>query len=144
NLSGAGRESAGQTRRARITVTGPGCHRRPHSDRAPGAEFRARWQTVQPCEGNSVPMTDPVLLTSDRGAIRVLTVNRPDKLNALNGATLDALDDAFRAADADPAVRVVVLTGAGPKAFVAGADIAEMNSLAPVEGRDFSLRGQRM
>ena len=89
-------------------------------------------------------MTDPVLLTSDRGAIRVITVNRPDKLNALNAATLDALDAAFRAADADPAVRVVVLTGAGPKAFVAGADIAEMNTLSPVEGRDFSLRGQRM
>jgi len=89
-------------------------------------------------------MTDPVLLASDRGAVRVLTVNRPDKLNALNAATLDALHEAFRAADADPAVRVVVLTGAGPKAFVAGADIAEMNTLTPAQGRDFSLRGQRM
>ncbi len=89
-------------------------------------------------------MTEPVLLSSDRDAVRVLTVNRPDKLNALNAATLDALDEAFRAADADPAVRVVVLTGAGAKAFVAGADIAEMNTLSPAEGRDFSLRGQRM
>jgi len=89
-------------------------------------------------------MTDPVLLASDRGAVRVLTVNRPDKLNALNAATLDALHEAFRAADDDPAVRVVVLTGAGPKAFVAGADIAEMNTLTPAQGRDFSLRGQRM
>jgi enoyl-CoA hydratase len=89
-------------------------------------------------------MTEPVLLSSDRGAVRTLTVNRPDKLNALNGATLDALHAAFRDADADPAVRVVVLTGAGPKAFVAGADIAEMNTLTPAQGRDFSLRGQRM
>ncbi|MEO5566775.1 MAG: enoyl-CoA hydratase-related protein [Luteimonas sp.] len=89
-------------------------------------------------------MTDPVLLSSDRGAVRVLTINRPDKLNALNAATLDALDAAFAAAGADPAIRVVVLTGAGPKAFVAGADIAEMNTLTPVQGRDFSLRGQRM
>jgi enoyl-CoA hydratase len=89
-------------------------------------------------------MTDPVLLSSDRGAVRTLTVNRPDKLNALNGATLDALHAAFRDADADPAVRVVVLTGAGPKAFVAGADNAEMNTLTPAQGRDFSLRGQRM
>src|SRR5690606_40047134 len=80
----------------------------------------------------------------DRGAVRVLTVNRPDKLNALDAATLDALDEAFRAADGDPAVRVVVLTGAGAKAFVAGADIAEMNTLSPAQGRDFSLRGQRM
>ena len=89
-------------------------------------------------------MTDPVLLSSDRGAVRTLTVNRPDKLNALNAATLDALHVAFREADADPAVRVVVLTGAGPKAFVAGADIAEMNTLTPAQGRDFALRGQRM
>jgi enoyl-CoA hydratase len=90
------------------------------------------------------PMTDPVVLSQDRGAVRMLTVNRPDKLNALDAATLDALHEAFRAADADPAVRAVVLTGAGPKAFVAGADIAQMNTLAPVQGRDFALRGQRM
>ncbi|GAB3386094.1 enoyl-CoA hydratase/isomerase family protein [Lysobacter fragariae] len=81
---------------------------------------------------------------ADRGAIRVITVNRPDKLNALNAATLDALHVAFDAAAADAAVRVVVLTGAGAKAFVAGADIAEMNGLTPVQGRDFSLRGTRM
>jgi enoyl-CoA hydratase len=65
-------------------------------------------------------------------------------LNALDGATLDALDAAFAAAEANPDVRVVVLTGAGPKAFVAGADIAQMNTLSPVQGRDFSLRGTRM
>jgi enoyl-CoA hydratase len=81
---------------------------------------------------------------ADRGAVRVITVNRPDKLNALNAATLDALHQAFDAAANEPAVRVVVLTGAGPKAFVAGADIAEMNALTPVQGRDFSLRGTRM
>lgn len=89
-------------------------------------------------------MTDSLLLTSDRDAVRTLTINRPDKLNALNGATLDALHAAFTLAAADPGVRAVVLTGAGPKAFVAGADIAEMNGLTPVQGRDFSLRGQRM
>ncbi|MCE7033215.1 enoyl-CoA hydratase-related protein [Lysobacter sp. GX 14042] len=84
------------------------------------------------------------VLVADRGAVRVITVNRPDKLNALNAATLDALADAFDAAAGDESVRCVVLTGAGPKAFVAGADIAEMNTLAPVQGRDFSLRGQRL
>jgi enoyl-CoA hydratase len=89
-------------------------------------------------------MSDSFLLSNDQGAVRVLTVNRPDKLNALNAATIDALHAAFTAAAADPAVRVVVLTGAGPKAFVAGADIAEMAALTPVQGRDFSLRGQRM
>jgi len=89
-------------------------------------------------------MSDPVLLTADHGAVRVLTVHRPDKLNALNAATLDALHQAFDTAASDPGVRAIVLTGSGPKAFVAGADIAEMNALSPVEGRDFSLRGQRM
>ena len=89
-------------------------------------------------------MTDSPLLIADHGAVRRITVNRPDKLNALNAATLDALHEAFRAAAADDTVRVVVLTGAGPKAFVAGADIAEMNTLTPVQGRDFALRGQRM
>ena len=83
------------------------------------------------------------LQIDDRGAVRVVTVNRPDKLNALDAATLDALHDAFEAAAADAAVRAVVLTGAGPKAFVAGADISQMADLSPVQARDFSLRGQR-
>lgn len=89
-------------------------------------------------------MTTPLLQIDTSHGIRTVTINRPDKLNALNAATLDALDAAFADAAADAAVRVVVLTGAGPKAFVAGADIAEMNSLSPVQGRDFSLRGTRM
>nr|WP_295382561.1 enoyl-CoA hydratase-related protein [Pseudoxanthomonas sp.] len=89
-------------------------------------------------------MSDTPVSVTDQGAIRRITVNRPDKLNALNAATLDALLAAFEAAAGDPAVRVVVLTGAGPKAFVAGADIAEMSALSAVEGRDFSLRGQRL
>jgi len=88
-------------------------------------------------------MTDSPLLIADRDAIRVITVHRPEKLNALNAATLDALHAAFNAAAEDDSVRVVVLTGAGPKAFVAGADISEMSALTPVQARDFSLRGQR-
>ena len=86
-------------------------------------------------------MTDRLLLIDTADGVRTLRINRPDKLNALNAATLDALDAAFADAATDDAVRVVVLTGAGPKAFVAGADIAEMNTLTPVQGRDFSLRG---
>ena len=89
-------------------------------------------------------MTDPLLLIATADGVRTIRVNRPDKLNALNAATLDALDAAFADAAVDDAVRVVVLTGSGPKAFVAGADIAEMNALTPVQGRDFSLRGTRM
>jgi len=87
-------------------------------------------------------VADALIAIMDDGAVRTVTVNRPDKLNALNRATLEALDKAFAEAAADPAVRVVVLTGAGPKAFVAGADIAEMNGLSAVQGRDFSLLGQ--
>ena len=89
-------------------------------------------------------MSDSPLLIHDADGVRTITIHRPDKLNALNAATLDALDAAFADAGVDDAVRVVVLTGSGPKAFVAGADIAEMNRLTPVQGRDFSLRGTRM
>ena len=89
-------------------------------------------------------MTAAILLIETTDAVRTIRVNRPDKLNALNAATLDALDAAFAEASDDARVRVVVLTGSGPKAFVAGADIAEMNALTPVQGRDFSLRGTRM
>ena len=89
-------------------------------------------------------MTDSPLAISDQGAVRRLTINRPDKLNALDSATLDALLAAFESAASDATVRVVILTGAGPKAFVAGADIAEMADLRPTDGRDFSLRGQRL
>jgi enoyl-CoA hydratase len=90
------------------------------------------------------PMTFENLLIADNGAIRTITIHRPDKLNALNHATILELDSAFRAARAAPQVRVVVLTGAGAKAFVAGADIAELTALTSVEARDFSQAGQRM
>ncbi|WP_369980776.1 enoyl-CoA hydratase/isomerase family protein [Xanthomonas bundabergensis] len=89
-------------------------------------------------------MSGTPVVTATQDAIRIVTVNRVDKLNALNRQTLQALDAAFAEAEADPAIRVVVLTGAGEKAFVAGADIAEMNELTPVQGRDFSQLGQRL
>lgn len=84
------------------------------------------------------------LLVEDNGAIRRITLNRPDKLNALNHETLTELHAAFSEAGSDASVRVVVLTGAGPKAFVAGADIAEMNGLSPAQARDFSAHGQAL
>lgn len=89
-------------------------------------------------------MTQSPLLIADQDAVRTIRIDRPDKLNALNSATISALDVAFSEAIADPAIRVIVLTGSGTKAFVAGADISEMNGLTPTEGRDFSLRGTRM
>ena len=87
-------------------------------------------------------MTASPVLRRDADGVRVLTIDRPDKLNALNRQTLEALDAAFAAAGEDPAVRAVVLTGSGGKAFVAGADIAEMNTLTAIEAREFSLLGQ--
>jgi enoyl-CoA hydratase/carnithine racemase len=68
------------------------------------------------------------LLIETRGAIRILTLNRPEKRNALDTALSSALLEALRAADADETVRCVVLTGAGP-AFCAGADLAEFKTL---------------
>ena len=84
------------------------------------------------------------LETSHRGAVRTIVVNRPDKLNALNRETLNELTLAFAQAAQDDAVRVVVLTGAGEKAFVAGADIAEMSGYTPVQAQGFSRSGQRL
>ena len=80
----------------------------------------------------------------DAGGVRTLTVNRPQRLNALDRQTLEALDAAFADAAVEASVRVVVLTGAGPRAFVAGADIADMNQLDPIAAREFSLLGQRL
>jgi enoyl-CoA hydratase len=70
------------------------------------------------------------LLTEDRGGVRVLTMNRPDKRNALNHALTQALLTALHAAEADEGVRSIVLTGAGP-AFCAGADLTEFKDLTP-------------
>jgi enoyl-CoA hydratase len=84
------------------------------------------------------------LLIEDRDAVRVVTINRPDKLNALNFAVLSELKAAIAAIAANPSVRAVVLRGAGEKAFVAGADIAELAGLNPIQARDFSRHGQAM
>ncbi len=84
------------------------------------------------------------LLTTDRGGVRTITVNRPDKLNALDRQTIGELQIAFDQARHDDAVRVVVLTGAGEKAFVAGADIAELSTLSPVQAQAFARAGQQM
>ena len=68
------------------------------------------------------------LLIEDRGAVRTLTMNRPEKRNALNNALTEALLEGLRAADADDAVHAIVLTGAGP-GFCAGADLSEFKDL---------------
>ncbi len=84
------------------------------------------------------------LLTARRDSVLSIEINRPDKLNALNRVTLDELTEAFAQAAQDDSVRVVVLAGAGEKAFVAGADIAEMRGLTPVQAQAFSQAGQQL
>lgn len=75
-------------------------------------------------------MTDDVMLSEDRGRVRILTLNRPEKLNALNTALTEALLAWLKESDRDESVSVVVLTGAG-RAFCAGADIGEFKDLTP-------------
>lgn len=84
------------------------------------------------------------LKIADDGGVRTITINRPDKLNALNVSTVGELETAIAEADADDVVEAVVITGAGEKAFVAGADISELATLGPVEAKEFALRGQRV
>lgn len=84
------------------------------------------------------------LLIETAAGIRTVTINRPDKLNALNRDTITELRAAFDQAATDPRVRVIVLAGSGSKAFVAGADIAELAKLTPVECLEFSRYGQDM
>ncbi|MDA0379400.1 MAG: enoyl-CoA hydratase-related protein, partial [Bacteroidetes bacterium] len=77
----------------------------------------------------------------DRG-IATVTINRPDKLNALNADVIADLDAFFQRAGTDGAIRGVILTGAGEKSFVAGADIARFRELDGEKGRFFAARGQ--
>ncbi|MSP72646.1 MAG: enoyl-CoA hydratase/isomerase family protein [Myxococcales bacterium] len=89
-------------------------------------------------------LPEPTLLVSTEGGIATLTVNRPAALNALNASVLFELDTALTILAADAALRCVIVTGAGPKSFVAGADIAEMVSMGPHAARKFSAFGHRV
>lgn len=75
--------------------------------------------------------------------ITVITINRPDKLNALNKATIDELHHAFTAENLDPVSKAIILTGSGSKAFVAGADISEFAHFSVEEGAALSAEGQK-
>lgn len=76
--------------------------------------------------------------------VATVTVNRPDKLNALSGAVILELREAFEHIASAADLRAAIVTGAGEKAFVAGADISELEMLSPAEARDFAVRGQRV
>jgi enoyl-CoA hydratase len=85
-----------------------------------------------------------LLLEQPESGIYLLTVNRPQALNALNAATLDELAQAAAQVAADAAARVLLVTGAGDKAFVAGADISEMQQLTADQARAFSEKGMQV
>ena len=84
------------------------------------------------------------LLVNREGAVVVLTIHRPRVLNALNAQTIDELRRAMLDCRRDEGVRVVILTGSGEKAFVAGADINELAVLTPAAGREHALTGQHV
>ena len=87
-------------------------------------------------------MTYETILYEKRNGIGYVTINRPEKLNALNRKVIAELDECFGGIQSDDEVRVVILTGAGEKAFVAGADIGELAALTSLESRETSARGQ--
>ena len=89
-------------------------------------------------------MTYENILLEKKNAIAYVTVNRPKVLNALNGVTIEELRAAFHELKHDASIRVVILTGAGEKAFVAGADIGELAKQEPVSGKEMALRGQNV
>ncbi|MDB5257762.1 MAG: enoyl-CoA hydratase [Chitinophagaceae bacterium] len=82
------------------------------------------------------------ILNEEKDGILYVTINRPDKLNALNRKTIEELDSVFTFADQLDTVRAVILTGSGNKAFVAGADISEFSSFTDEEAMNLSLFGQ--
>src|ERR1700754_367126 len=77
-----------------------------------------------------------------RGSIGYITLNRPKVMNALNQKTVEELNAAFHAAKEDVTVKGVILTGVGEKAFIAGADIAELSTIAGEKAGEFSENGQ--
>ena len=84
------------------------------------------------------------LLFEQKDGIAILTINRPDKLNALNQQTIDELAAAFAVIRSDDSIKGVILTGAGEKAFAAGADIEELSKLSAVEAREASLTNNKV
>ena len=84
------------------------------------------------------------ILVEQNNGIAILTINRPTKLNALNKATIQELHDAFKAQDEDKNTKVIIVTGSGEKAFVAGADIAEFANFSVSEGEKLAAEGQEL
>lgn len=89
-------------------------------------------------------MSEPTVLVAVEAGVATLTLSRPQALNALNSIVLLELEQAVVALAADGSVRVLIVTGAGPKSFVAGADIVEMSAFGPQAARRFASQGHRV
>jgi len=89
-------------------------------------------------------MSYKTLLLEIKGNIAIVTLNRPDKLNALNAQTIDDLNSVFEQVKDNEKISIVILTGSGEKAFVAGADISELNKLDMIKAKDFAEKGQEV
>ncbi|MEH6473364.1 MAG: enoyl-CoA hydratase-related protein [Halopseudomonas sp.] len=85
-----------------------------------------------------------ILIEQVRDGVYLLTINRPKVLNALNAQTLEEMNEAVSTVIADKGARVLLITGSGEKAFVAGADIAHMSNLSPLEGKAFAEHGMHL
>ena len=110
-----------------------------HTEKEPHLEFLYLLQTHK-----LTVMNYENLLISIEDKIATVTINRPTKLNALNKATISDLSKAIKLLGKNDDVRVIILTGFGEKAFVAGADIAQMSTLTVAEGRAFGAFGQNV
>jgi len=89
-------------------------------------------------------MTPENLQIDVRDRVAAVTITRPEKLNALNNQTIGELHQVFETFAGDDAVRAIIVTGAGEKAFVAGADISEIRDQTPLDARHFSAQGQQL
>jgi len=89
-------------------------------------------------------MSYNTILSAQEGSVVTVTINRPNKLNALNKETISELHDVFSKLEKDKKVKVIILTGSGEKAFVAGADISEFAQFSEKEGGKLAAKGQKM
>lgn len=108
--------------------------------------MKISWWSAPPylCTIKPQPMDFQNLLYEIDGPLLTITINRPDKLNALNAPTISELGAAFEKAQSEPGLRGIILTGAGGKAFVAGADITEFEGLDPESAKQLSARGHAL
>src|SRR3989449_2434776 len=107
-------------------------------------QFRTPHSAFRTLRVPFLPMSYETLLFEIRDGVAFITINRPDKLNALNDQVVDELADAAERVATEDAIKGAILSGAGQKAFVAGTDIADLAKQGPFDGKAQALRGQAM